>query len=58
VQRFGGVLDLNVHLHALVLDGVLTQEADSSSPAASRRRSMPIRTRSGCLEPACRATGT
>jgi transposase-like zinc-binding protein/putative transposase len=26
VQRFGGALNLNVHLHALVLDGVFTRE--------------------------------
>ena len=27
VQRFGGALNLNVHLHALVLDGVFTNDA-------------------------------
>ena len=29
VQRFGGALNLNVHLHALVLDGVFTQGGDA-----------------------------
>ena len=28
VQRFGGALNLNVHLHALVLDGVFTHDED------------------------------
>ena len=28
VQRFGGTLNLNVHLHAIVLDGVHVQESD------------------------------
>jgi hypothetical protein len=28
VQRFGGALNLNVHLHALVLDGVFTNDED------------------------------
>ena len=28
VQRFGGALNLNVHLHALVLDGVFARAAD------------------------------
>ena len=26
IQRFGGALNLNVHLHALVLDGVFAVE--------------------------------
>jgi hypothetical protein len=26
VQRFGGALNLNIHLHALVLDGVFTND--------------------------------
>ena len=29
VQRFGGALTLNVHFHALVLDGVFTQNGDT-----------------------------
>jgi hypothetical protein len=29
VQRFGGALNLNIHLHALVLDGVFTNEGDA-----------------------------
>ena len=29
VQRFGGTLNLNVHLHALVLDGVFTREGSA-----------------------------
>ena len=29
VQRFGGALNLNVHLHALVLDGVFTRGGDA-----------------------------
>ena len=29
VQRFGGALNLNVHLHALVLDGVFTRDGDA-----------------------------
>jgi hypothetical protein len=29
VQRFGGGLNLNVHIHALVLDGVFTRDADA-----------------------------
>jgi hypothetical protein len=28
VQRFGGALNLNVHLHALVLDGVFARAGD------------------------------
>jgi hypothetical protein len=28
VQRFGGALNLNVHVHALVLDGVFARDAD------------------------------
>ncbi len=37
IQRFGGALNLNVHLHALVLDGVFAREDDgcaSVSPHA------------------------
>jgi hypothetical protein len=29
VQRFGGALNLNIHLHALVLDGVFTHDGDA-----------------------------
>ena len=29
VQRFGGALNLNVHLHALVLDGVFTMNGSA-----------------------------
>ena len=29
VQRFGGALNLNVHVHALVLDGVFSQNGDT-----------------------------
>lgn len=29
VQRFGGALNLNVHLHALVLDGVFTTDGET-----------------------------
>ena len=29
IQRFGGALNLNVHLHALVLDGVFESEGDA-----------------------------
>jgi hypothetical protein len=29
IQRFGGALNLNVHIHALVLDGVFTREAEA-----------------------------
>ena len=36
VQRFGGALNLNVHLHALVLDGVFTNGGDGV-------RSHPVR---------------
>lgn len=28
IQRFGGALNLNVHLHALILDGVLVPTQD------------------------------
>ena len=31
VQRFGGALNLNVHLHALVLDGVFTVDGNWST---------------------------
>lgn len=27
IQRFGGALNLNVHIHALVLDGVYARDA-------------------------------
>jgi hypothetical protein len=27
IQRFGGALNLNVHIHALVLDGVFARDA-------------------------------
>jgi hypothetical protein len=36
VQRFGGALNLNVHLHALVLDGVFT--ASGGRMRFTRRR--------------------
>jgi hypothetical protein len=29
IQRFGGALNLNVHLHALVLDGVFTRDGSA-----------------------------
>jgi len=32
VQRFGGALNLNVHFHALVLDGVFHERADGGAP--------------------------
>ena len=28
IQRFGGALNLNIHIHALVLDGVFAKEGD------------------------------
>jgi putative transposase len=31
IQRFGGALNLNVHLHALVLDGVFTVEESGAA---------------------------
>ena len=30
IQRFGGALNLNVHFHTLVVDGVFVREPDSS----------------------------
>jgi len=41
VQRFGGSLNLNVHFHALVLDGVFHREPGAGRPAfrAARRLS-------------------
>jgi hypothetical protein len=30
IQRFGGALNLNVHIHALVLDGVFARDADGA----------------------------
>jgi hypothetical protein len=30
VQRFGGALNLHVHFHTLVLDGVFVREADGT----------------------------
>jgi hypothetical protein len=41
IQRFGSSLNLNVHLHSIVLDGVFTR----STPSASRRRSGADRVR-------------
>ncbi|MGE3842781.1 MAG: transposase [Vicinamibacterales bacterium] len=48
VQRFGGALNLNVHLHALVLDGVFARAGDGQlgfhrapPPGVSGRR--PLR---------------
>lgn len=32
IQRFGGSLNLNVHLHSLVLDGVFTRSAPTAAP--------------------------
>ena len=29
LQRFGGALNLNVHIHALVVDGVFAKDGDS-----------------------------
>ena len=31
IQRFGGALNLNVHIHALVIDGVFTDDARGSA---------------------------
>ncbi len=32
IQRFGGSLNLNVHFHALILDGVFARRPDGSTP--------------------------
>ena len=32
IQRFGSALNLNVHFHALVLDGVYTAESPAARP--------------------------
>ncbi len=37
IQRFGGALNLNVHFHALVLDGVFAP-ADDGEPVFHRTR--------------------
>ena len=37
VQRFGGALNLNVHLHALVLDGVFARAGDGRLGFTRRR---------------------
>ena len=37
IQRFGGALNLNVHLHALVLDGVFAVEGSGVAFHATRR---------------------
>jgi hypothetical protein len=37
IQRFGGALNLNVHVHALVLDGVFTQDGERLRFQAARR---------------------
>ena len=43
VQRFGGALNLNVHLHALVLDGVFTQGGDGPGARRARLPYLPLR---------------
>jgi hypothetical protein len=44
VQRFGGALNLNVHVHALVLDGVFTPARPQGAPPGRRYRlSMTMR---------------
>jgi len=40
VQRFGGALNLNVHFHALVLDGVFHREAGRERPVFRAARRM------------------
>jgi hypothetical protein len=40
VQRFGGALNLNVHFHALVLDGVFHREPGRERPAFRAARRM------------------
>jgi hypothetical protein len=37
IQRFGGALNLNVHIHALVIDGVYTQEGETLRFHPTRR---------------------
>jgi hypothetical protein len=37
VQRFGGALKLNIHLHALALDGVFTNEEGGVRSSPPRR---------------------
>ena len=38
VQRFGGALNLHVHFHTLVLDGVFVQDADGTlEPSPTNR---------------------
>jgi hypothetical protein len=38
IQRFGGALNLNVHIHALVIDGVFAQDGETLRfPHAGRR---------------------
>jgi len=38
VQRFGGSLNLHVHFHTLVLDGVFVRAADDTLRSARRHR--------------------
>src|SRR5207245_6822772 len=47
VQRFGGALNLNVHVHALVLDGVFTKEGGGERRAVLSRRPADARGRGG-----------
>ena len=37
IQRFGGALNLNVHFHALAVDGVFVREPDSSLSFAAAK---------------------
>jgi hypothetical protein len=38
VQRFGGALNLNIHVHALVLDGVFARAEDGRLGESATRR--------------------
>ena len=42
IQRFGGSLNLNVHFHALMLDGVFARRADGAMPFHPARGLSPI----------------
>ncbi|MBI2203438.1 MAG: transposase [Candidatus Rokubacteria bacterium] len=46
IQRFGGGLNLNVHFHTLVLEGVFVEGADGRCGSGSCRRRRTKR--SGC----------
>ena len=37
IQRFGSALNLNVHLHMIILDGVYTLEGNVNAPERLRR---------------------